>query len=37
MMKCDKCDVVLTMVRVHKNKAYCDNCKAWLAWALIVE
>ncbi len=37
MMKCDRCDGLLTMVRVHKNRTFCDNCKAWLSWAIIVE
>ena len=43
MLKCDTCSFLLAMVRVHKNRAFCDTipqsgmCKAWIAWAIIVE
>lgn len=37
MMACDKCDATLTVVRVHKNRAFCDNCKAWICWTVLVE
>ena len=33
MLQCDKCGKLLALIRVHKNKAYCDNCKAWIGWA----
>ncbi len=37
MLKCDKCDVLLTVLRVHKNRVFCENCKAWIAWTILVE
>lgn len=37
MLKCDKCGSLLTLLRVHKNRAFCDNCKAWLSWVIYGE
>lgn len=37
MLKCDKCEAVLTMLKVHKNRAFCENCKAWIAWAIMAD
>ncbi|MBI2145647.1 hypothetical protein HYU18_05005 [Candidatus Woesearchaeota archaeon] len=33
MLKCDRCGKLLALIKVHKNKFYCDNCKAWLGYA----
>ncbi len=32
MIKCDKCEHLLTVLKIHRNKAFCGNCKAWIAW-----
>lgn len=37
MMKCDKCNKLLTMLRVHKKRAFCDYCKAWISWVIMAD
>lgn len=37
MLKCDKCGSLLTLIRVHNKRAFCDNCKAWLSWVIYSE
>ncbi len=37
MLRCDKCSRLLVVIRAHRNKFYCDNCKAWLGWVAYSE
>lgn len=34
MIKCDKCGSLLTLLRVYKNRAFCEKCKAWIGWVI---
>lgn len=37
MLKCDKCNSLLVLLRVYKNRAFCDKCKAWIGWVVYGE
>lgn len=37
MLNCDRCGKLLALLKVHKKRAFCDHCKAWIAWIAVVD